>query len=79
MLEWYKVFDRETFMKCFGSLEFRQFNPFYKIEQQNEEALRGQDASVPRVESIFDSSNSFSQMFYQFNLLLKEQIKIKQN
>ena len=32
MLEWYKVFDRDTFMKCFGSLEFRQFNPFYKIE-----------------------------------------------
>ena len=37
MLEWYKVFDQETFMKHFGTLEFRKFNPFYKIEQQNEE------------------------------------------
>ena len=79
MLEWFKVFDRETFMQDFGSLEFRKFNPFFKIEQQNEDALKGQDAISPRIESIFDSSNSFSQMFYQFNLLLKEQIKIKQN
>ena len=29
------------------------------------------------VDSIFEDSNSFSQMFYQFNLQLKEQVKIK--
>ena len=33
MLEWFKVFDQATFMQDFGSLEFRKFNPFFKIEQ----------------------------------------------
>lgn len=35
-------------------------------------------ASRPKCESIFDTSNAFSQMFYQFNLQLREQIKIRQ-
>ena len=30
MLEWYKTYDRETFMKDFSTLDFRKFSPFHK-------------------------------------------------
>ena len=33
MLEWYKTYDRETFMKDFSTLEFRKFSPFHKSDQ----------------------------------------------
>jgi len=77
MLDWYKLFDRETFMADFGRLEFSKFNPFHKVSSQGEGTDREQDESAPRADSIFATSNSFSQMFYQFNLQLTEQIKIK--
>jgi len=60
MLDWYKLFDRETFMEDFSLLDFRKFNPFYKLEWEHQDQSLGE----ARVESIFEDSNSFSQMFY---------------
>lgn len=56
-------------MKDFANLEFRKFNPYYKLEKKEEAAQR--TGQLP-IESIFDDSNAFSQMFYQFNLQLRE-------
>lgn len=78
MLDWYKVYDQETFMQSANAIDFRKFNPFYKLDKSSETFSHQEVASRPRCESIFDSSNAFSQMFYQFNLQLREQIKIRQ-
>lgn len=34
MIDWYKQYDRETFMQDFVNLEFRKFNPYYKLEKK---------------------------------------------
>ncbi len=35
MLDWFKLFDRETFMEDFDNLDFRKFNPFYKLKSED--------------------------------------------
>ena len=76
MLDWYKQYDQETFMADFSKLEFRKFNPYYRLDG-TKDLIYANVAGQPEAKSIFDSSNAFSQMFYQFNLLNREQIKIK--
>ena len=34
MLDWFKLYDRETFMEDFSNLEFRKFNPYFKLEKE---------------------------------------------
>ena len=65
-------------MANFASLEFRKFNPYYKLDnERNDQAYASTFETSNSVKSIFDNSNAFSQMFYQFNLFTREQIKIK--
>lgn len=33
MIDWYKEYDRETFMKDFATIEFRKFDPYYKLDK----------------------------------------------
>ena len=65
-------------MTNFAGLEFRKFNPYYKLDsERNDKTYAATFETGSSVKSIFDNSNAFSQMFYQFNLFTREQIKIK--
>ena len=82
MLNWYKTYDQETFMVDFKSVNYKKFNPYNTVHNTRENTdtpmlnLSNENATGT-FQTIFEDSNAFSQMFYQFELLQREQIKIR--
>ena len=75
MIDWYKQYDRETFMQDFTQLEFRKFNPYYKLDKEGMTGTTEMPTSLngsrdefrnnqPPPVSIFEDSNALSQMFF---------------
>ena len=67
MIDWYLVYDRDTYLKNFESIDFRVYNPL-SLDSQDVVDIHSQ---VP-FQSVFKNTNSMAQMISHFKHFIKE-------